>query len=379
MTTERSIAHRMTIAYLVGLTLLAVLSSAVHFLLDGVIVQQQDSATVINVAGRQRMLSQRIALLAADMEDGKADARNQMLEAAQAMERAQDALINGGDLGIARALSPAARALYFDGPAPLDAKVRSYLGAVARYAAGGDDATGAYTQITRMARSELLPDLDAAVKLFEREAQDDVAWMRTAQKVVLATLLLTLALEAVFIFHPLVRMVRNYAAHLYEMATQDGLTGLPNRRHFMETADRQFQIARRTGQPLAALVLDLDHFKQINDTHGHATGDAVLRHFAEVATRVLRAGDMISRTGGEEFALMLPLMNRSGALTVAEKLRQAIAEQPDEALPAITVSVGVSISDPADRSVEELLRRADKALYDAKAAGRNRVSLILAT
>ncbi|QDL93012.1 diguanylate cyclase [Paroceanicella profunda] len=378
MTSEHAIAKRMTLAYLAGLTLVAVLSSAVHFLLDNIIVQQQDAATIINVAGRQRMLSQRIALLASDFRTGDLEARALMLDAVATMERAQDALISGGDLGITRGLSATAREMYFDGPDPLDPKVRAYLADARELASDTPNAARAYHRLTRAARSDLLPDLDSAVQLFETEAQDEIAWMRTAQSTVLISLLVTLALEAVFIFHPLVRMVRRHAARLYEMATRDALTNLPNRRHFMETAERQFAVSQRMSQPLAALVLDLDHFKQINDIHGHSTGDAVLRHFAEVATRALRSGDMLSRTGGEEFALMLPLMSRTGALTVAEKLRAAIEAEQDDTLPPVTVSVGVSVTSPTDRALDEVLRRADKALYSAKSAGRNRVALHLA-
>jgi diguanylate cyclase (GGDEF)-like protein len=372
---ERDVARRLTAAYVLGLTMVACLATVTHFLLNDVIVGQRDSATVINVAGRQRMLSQRIGLLASDLHAGDEGARAALSDAAALMRRSEDALTRGNDLGISHVLLPVERHYYFDGPDALDPAVRSFLDAVQRYLkpASPEEGEAAYRTLQVAAHTTLLPALDRAVSNFEGEANQRIEWLHTTQEIVLATLLITLALEAMFIFRPLVRKVRLYAEHLYEMATSDSLTGLANRRHFMANARREFLLARRSGQPLSVLILDIDHFKQINDKNGHAVGDSVLRRFAEVGSGALRASDLLSRIGGEEFALVLPGMEVSAALAVAEKLRLAVAEDRSEGLPPLTVSIGIGTLAPEDQGIDDVLRRADHALYAAKQGGRNRV------
>ncbi|MBG0776283.1 MAG: diguanylate cyclase [Desulfovibrionaceae bacterium] len=162
---------------------------------------------------------------------------------------------------------------------------------------------------------------------------------------------------------------------LKEMAATDGLTGLFNRRHFLEVADAELKRARRFGNPLALLMFDVDHFKRVNDTLGHAAGDAVLRRMAVVCTRVLRTVDVVGRIGGEEFAALLPETGADAAREVAERLRGAVeAEEVEHGATVVrcTVSVGVAAL-VADADVDALLKRADTALYRAKESGRNRV------
>jgi diguanylate cyclase (GGDEF)-like protein len=379
MDAERAIARRLTYAYIAGLALIAILSGAVHVLLNNVIVAQGDSATVINVAGRQRMLSQRIGLLATDLHAGDATARQPLLDAVTLMERSEKALTHGGDLGIHHELSPPAHRFYLEGATPLDSAVRQFVLDARQFAepSPGSDVEAAYRRLQAAARATLLPNLNQAVSIFEDEANRRIEWLRTAQKVVLITLLITLSLEAIFIFRPLVGRVRRYAASLYELATRDSLTGLANRRHFMDVGNRELLLARRSGRPLSVVMLDLDHFKSVNDTYGHAVGDLVLKRFAGIALATLRNSDIIGRIGGEEFALILREMSPPDAGAVAEKLRAAIAADRSEGLPAFTVSIGISVVDANDKSLDDVLRRADKALYAAKAQGRNRVVVAL--
>ncbi|MFA7607104.1 MAG: diguanylate cyclase [Rhodocyclaceae bacterium] len=165
---------------------------------------------------------------------------------------------------------------------------------------------------------------------------------------------------------------------LHHLATTDSLTGLPNRRQFIERLGVELGRTQRFGSRAALLMMDIDHFKQVNDMHGHAAGDAVLRHFARIARDTLRKIDLIGRLGGEEFAALLPGTDADGALLLAERLRQAIASSPcispyaDDPI-RITLSIGITVLSPADRNSDEALNRADHALYRAKQAGRNRV------
>lgn len=165
-------------------------------------------------------------------------------------------------------------------------------------------------------------------------------------------------------------------ARLMELATLDGLTGIFNRRHFMELAQREFSRSRRYGLRLSLLMIDADHFKKINDTHGHSAGDMVLRALARKAGAILRDVDVFARFGGEEFAALLPETDLEEARVVAERLCMHLAERPvvaDEVELRLTVSVGVAEMEEHIASLDELIKAADEALYLAKERGRNQV------
>jgi diguanylate cyclase (GGDEF)-like protein len=174
---------------------------------------------------------------------------------------------------------------------------------------------------------------------------------------------------------PVLANLRNLAVAEIRAAT-DGLTGLPNKRAATDAMKRVFAQASTTGSPLALLLLDLDHFKQINDQRGHAVGDQVLANVGAVLRSVLRTGDFAGRNGGEEFAVLLPDTDIPAATEIAERVRAAIAEI---SLPgtdvSVTVSIGVGGFPGHASTLDRLERLADAALYVAKRHGRNRVEL----
>lgn len=157
-------------------------------------------------------------------------------------------------------------------------------------------------------------------------------------------------------------------------AATDALTGQGNRRALDELLDQQLEFAASTGQPFSILMLDIDHFKKINDVHGHPVGDEALRTFAQRIREGLRQGDVCTRYGGEEFLIVLPLATPDTAMDVAERLRRAVEASPLPTTPplAITVSIGVATY-VAGQSVDALIATADTALYQAKRGGRNQV------
>ncbi|MEA3641008.1 MAG: sensor domain-containing diguanylate cyclase [Lamprobacter sp.] len=157
---------------------------------------------------------------------------------------------------------------------------------------------------------------------------------------------------------------------LHVQAYQDVLTGLANRRAFDERLRAEMDRARRYRQVFALLLFDIDRFKRINDTHGHAVGDQVLQTLAKVMLQRLRQSDGLARWGGEEFGLLLPETDASGALRLAEQLRQTIAEASFPVIERLTVSIGVT-EFAQDDSIDSLFRRVDQALYIAKEQGRN--------
>jgi diguanylate cyclase (GGDEF)-like protein len=167
-------------------------------------------------------------------------------------------------------------------------------------------------------------------------------------------------------------------AELKRLAVTDSLTGIANRRQFMETLEGEVARSRRHGRPLSLLMLDIDHFKQINDRWGHATGDEAIKATALACLDGIRTIDLAARVGGEEFAILLPETPMDAAGLVADRVRQNVAavRLPREAGEVgLTCSIGVSQLTADDVSLETLLTRADQALYRAKAGGRNRVML----
>jgi diguanylate cyclase (GGDEF)-like protein len=167
---------------------------------------------------------------------------------------------------------------------------------------------------------------------------------------------------------------------LHEFATIDFLTQLPNRRCFMGRMGEELERARRFGRAGAAVLMcDLDHFKIINDSHGHATGDMVLRHFADILRNELRAIDAAGRVGGEEFAVVMSGAGIDEARIFAARVQKRLADTPprkgDQPIP-VTVSIGIALMHAADTGPDVALSRSDKALYLAKKNGRNRIEAV---
>jgi diguanylate cyclase (GGDEF)-like protein len=164
----------------------------------------------------------------------------------------------------------------------------------------------------------------------------------------------------------------------------DPLTGLGNRRAFEKALEREVaRVKRGMGEPLSVAIIDVDHFKSVNDTYGHDVGDRVLEKLGGILRRKLRPTDFVGRQGGEEFVILMPKTNTAGARTYAERVRVLVATllsvestEGSQGLVSATVSIGVATWDKATESPDEFLKRADQALYAAKAHGRNRVVVV---
>lgn len=163
---------------------------------------------------------------------------------------------------------------------------------------------------------------------------------------------------------------------LSDLATTDPLTRLPNRRHLHDVLERELERARRHDQPISVALLDVDHFKGVNDAHGHGVGDAILVELARLTVRLVRGADVFARLGGEEFVLVMPQTTPEDALRVCERLRAAIARmrvRHGRLEVGVTVSVGVTSCRPRTDDADAILERADRAMYEAKERGRDRV------
>jgi diguanylate cyclase (GGDEF)-like protein len=176
-------------------------------------------------------------------------------------------------------------------------------------------------------------------------------------------------------YHESVSQLASLTGRLRELAMVDSLTGVLNRRAFLDQADGEWVRHRRHSHALACAMVDVDGFKRINDTFGHAAGDAVLQHIGALVRATLRASDLSARLGGDEFVALMPETNLDGALATAERLLGRVVSRPLTVLDqsfATTLSIGVAGAEGCN-SLEELLARADRALYRAKKEGRSRV------
>lgn len=238
------------------------------------------------------------------------------------------------------------------------------------------------TQIPHLAGTRELAELSETLRgmtaaLLQREAELAQANQGLEQRVHKRTAELLLAQ----------RQLQTANAELEALARRDGLTGLPNRRCADEHLAQEFARHRRSGRPFAVAVIDIDHFKRVNDKHGHSAGDEVLRAVAQSLAAHVRQSDIVARQGGEEFLLLMPETDADGARTVCEKLREAVAvlrvpltpaevDGPGPRPPlavAVTVSIGVAVCQDNSADAAALVAAADRALYAAKQGGRNRV------
>ena len=240
-----------------------------------------------------------------------------------------------------------------------------------------DEKNQGLIRLMAAAQDELMESLSDVATVYEEESRARVQALREWISCLLAAFLAVVALEGVLVFRPLFRSLVRHREELYSMARTDPLTGCFNRRDLMEAAENEFARARRYRSPLTVAIFDIDHFKRVNDRYGHAAGDEVIKSIVAVAGRSVRNVDIFGRTGGEEFAIVLPDTDTGGAEIVAEKLRTAVEEtitayQGQGIMVTISVGIGAVLID--DDSAAQALSRADQALYRAKNTGRNRVS-----
>ncbi|WP_286828422.1 MULTISPECIES: GGDEF domain-containing response regulator [Kordiimonas] len=164
---------------------------------------------------------------------------------------------------------------------------------------------------------------------------------------------------------------------LTHLAMTDALTGCFNRRYFMNAADMELSRMKRHGYPVVVAMIDVDHFKRINDQYGHEVGDEVLSVVAKCCDETVRYEDTLGRLGGEEFAVLLPVADAEGAYGVLERLRQTVSDLTFPNVPdlRVTVSIGIAELTGEDMSIDAGIKRADEAMYKAKKAGRNKVEI----
>lgn len=353
------------------------------------IAQQAGAAQQINIAGRQRLLSQRLVtdiLLSLDIEPTTVTQSKQDLRLViQEWSATQYGLQQGDnrrslsapqtteEVTLLKDMKPSFQALL----SIADAQLQHPLDA---FSSSTDKA--ALITVLLSHEQHYLPLMNKLVTVYQDEAEK----AQTLFKIVMALLcgfsVLVLFLESFCIFRPALRRL-SQAIHelqtthdqLSSQATRDSLTGLPNHRSMVARLDHELKRVERTGRVCSALFLDIDHFKACNDGYGHAAGDLVLKAFAEVAGRVLRATDTLGRWGGEEFVALLPETGTEDAYQVAERIRSEVATYifPIGGGMHLTCSIGLATLSENIQSRDALVSAADNAMYAAKRLGRNQV------
>lgn len=374
----------MTLTYAISLTIIALLSGAVHLMLDQVIEQQSQTGKIVNISGQQRMLSQRAGLFVLHhLQTGSHDAKLVALDAVDKMLINQNFLLQRHKENQNSDFSAELNALYFSPPDNVQQNVVKFADTVRRVLNSSEDLNAANltTQkqyIVDAAKTSLLDSLHSVVEQYEKESFEKVDELRFAQNVVFWIIIFTILIEAIFIFRPMVVKVSLFASKLQREANYDALSGIFNRRAFNLQSAQQFNKSRENDQPLSVLMCDVDFFKNVNDTYGHSTGDEVIKTVAQVMLENTRNSDLVARYGGEEFIALLPRTSKHEATIVAEKIRRSIESieiNIDNHQLRFTISVGISDLKSADSNIDNVIFRADEALYNAKESGRNQVKM----
>ena len=370
----------LTARYMLALGLVIFLTITSHFVVKDMLRVSKGSAEIINMSGRQRMLSQRIASLALELDRGDVTAQAPLKDAITQFDAAHRKLLGLTDGQLRNPTAEARlRDAYF-GVAGIDETMRAFIAAASRIAdhpeaADKQQRAADLALLETSARGPLLDGLEQVVTIHQALSEERTQHLEWLQRVIVTIVVITVQLEALFIFRPMVSRISSYVRQLLELADRDYLTGVANRRAFTDLARTEIQRARRYKRKLSLLLIDADHFKRVNDMHGHLSGDAVLASLANTLEGGARREDVVGRIGGEEFAVLLPETSLREAQEVAERLRRSVANHPIEAqgkLLEVTISIGMAnVPLEAADPLEAALGTADSMLYKAKEAGRN--------
>ncbi|MYL82852.1 diguanylate cyclase [Desulfovibrio aerotolerans] len=391
---NRRFKRSLTLRYIAALTLAAAMALTSYGLFRHSMDTIDQAAATTALFGSQRLLTQRVlaqclllaAAAAADDDEQRRDIKGRLTQAVAVLTVNHDRLLADLDAPDSLAArSPELRDIYFKPPYDLDRAMRLFIlntrAFIDTEAARPALSDPAFRNLLAFGENELLRDLNAVVQQYQRLALSRLAVLRRLEFAAAAAMLAILAASGLVVFRPMVRRIcadreslQGANEALAELAVTDQLTGAYNRLKFHEVMTSQVSRAARYNEPLAVVMFDIDHFKAVNDTYGHAAGDDMLREIARRVSAATRGVDWFFRYGGEEFVVAAPHTNLGNAALLAEKLRQLIASAPFPHGISGSISLGVAQLRPGE-SVDELMIRVDAALYAAKNSGRNRVAM----
>ena len=396
---KQDAARALTKAYLTAFILIAGVSIFIHFISSSITDIQKTSIANSYLITQERILVEQIyASASKHYSVGEELDLHLMKQAVENLAQSHQVIIEKVQAGsLFNPKSKVLEQIYFLPPYSLHDQITEYIENARSYAnfdpfAEIEQRKESFEFLKRKGSSFLQTILNKALVDYQNEIISTIELFHYIQLGCLIIILALLVFEAVFIFHPLAFKTRTYHNMLLKQALQDPLTGLNNRRAFMNLAKtkminspKEDDDQRRNNNDTNTLIValtDLDHFKSVNDEYGHDVGDAVLKYFASVLKTSLRSDDVTGRIGGEEFAIVLPRTDFKTGKDILERLCKDVANTPcpyvsedgnNEVL-SYTVSIGFTVFEPNDKiHMEDLLKEADEALYNAKQAGRNRV------
>lgn len=411
---RESLKSSFTRRYMIAITLIALLSTVAFYILYLALKTSDSTALVVNISGKQRMLSQRIAsfsqqyylhvFIKQKSKDTEFDTILLLLTAAvEEMRNANEALSSGhlnSDNTVK--LSKAVANIYF-GDVNLKKRVDEYL-RIAEEIPRAKTKAETLTLLNQLLSlaNIILPDLNSAVMQYQQEGEANITAIRNLETLAWILTLITLLLEILFIFRPMAKKIEELFHEvkwneqnleeqiriktisleeanlkLAHAASHDPLTGLKNRLNMEQELESILNYYWQNYSQFAVAMLDIDWFKKINDTHGHEAGDIVLHDIAKILTENVRGQDSVYRVGGEEFVILFNRITKEQALEKIKKIRIRIEEHPfmvKDKVIRLTVSGGLYHPELIpSKNIQEILKYADDALYEAKHLGRNKI------
>jgi diguanylate cyclase (GGDEF)-like protein len=280
--------------------------------------------------------------------------------------------------------SEAMNRIFHDAPYNLNDRLKKFMNMADEFSRHkrqneGPETAASFIVLTGQETKLLDINLDLALDQYRADVLKEIDRSSNMQAAGVLIILLVLTMEGGFIFRPLVNHLREYHKYLIKLALTDMLTGLNNRRAFMQLANAGLDYYNRHKTPFVLVLMDLDHFKKVNDTYGHKVGDLVLQHYSAILQKGLRAHDTVGRIGGEEFAIFLPQTTAEEAMPMIERVRSKVAETPCAYMDgngqpqklSYSSSFGAVAVTEGAWTLDDLFIRADEQLYKAKEQGRN--------
>jgi diguanylate cyclase (GGDEF)-like protein len=386
---SRRFKRSLTLRYLVALSLVAALSLLSFGVFHHIMTTIDRSAAITAISGSQRLLTQRVLaqcllLSSADDEETRRDIQAHLARAVAMLADNHRRLL--ADLKDPTSFVANAKGLadiYFQPPYELDRRMRFFIESTRDFAQSGSKRPALsdpkFLNVLAFGENELLRDLGAVVQEYQHLAVHRLSTLRGLEAAATGAVLLLLVVVALCILRPMVRRICEDRQSLEQanqalsrLAVTDQLTGASNRLRLSQVLASELDRSKRYGQPLSVIMFDIDHFKLVNDTHGHAAGDDLLRELARLVMAAIRHVDTLFRYGGEEFLVTVPQVSQPGAVHLAEKLRALVAGHTFPRGITATISLGVAEFRPGE-TADALMARVDAALYRAKEGGRNRV------
>jgi len=371
----------LTVAYISALSLIAILSIFGHLVTAHLTSNQKENAEVTFTITNMRSLVDTVISQAAAFKASKDSFDDDLIN--QSLDQLQKECSRIETYG-----SDAINGILRDPQFELNDRIKKFVKITDDYLMYTRtdrkvEAAAAFTVLTGEPSRVLEINLDLALQQYRAAVMKQIEHSYELQFVGVLIILLVLFLEATFIFRPIVRHLAEYHQHLIKLALTDMLTGLNNRRAFMQLANAGLDYYNRHKKPFALVLMDLDHFKLINDTYGHKVGDLVLQHYSALVQKGLRAHDMLGRIGGEEFAIFLPQTTAEEAMPMIERLRKTVSDAScpyidgngENKMLKYSASFGVLTVTSGKWTLDELFIKVDEQLYKAKEQGRNRVEV----